>query len=491
MKSSGWKNAAFVALAGICLTASVRDIVGRLADPSVPEHLSAWREAVRHVPDDVCGVPCADPADPDPVMRARLIALAWEAAPKRIVPLSEDDTRFATVITSSFLGADERTRLQAANYSPAYRNEFATVWTRESPAVERVAAARHVSVGEELCGLLAALCVMTGLWMIYRRWMGAWPKAGTLALAAAVFAILSVVTLQHGLLAPNGLGVQAGKAKLFWMCGGAPDGFWTDPAFAVCQPGYPPGLTLLALLSFAVSGGCGEHLVQLICPFAVALVFLEIASLIRNWRGTVIAFLFAISPLAVLLASGFYAEPFAALCLVCGIRSVRCGHIRGGWAIAGCAGLFRPEGLVLVVALGLAMRWSGSRTTVAWRDLPIAAAPSLAWQVFCLLSGAHVYGFHAAALPDFSRVLAAGAALGSCLLRFWLIGGVLLFSLAFWRRSKVAVVGVSAACGAGLLMAGFNVSEHFQWIVGNVIPRFVWMSLAAPLAWAFGGRRAK
>jgi hypothetical protein len=74
--------------------------------------------------------------------------------------------------------------------------------------------------------------------------------------------------------------------------------FWTSPEFAVCQPSYPPGMVCPAIVSFAVSGGFGESLLQLFVPLAQALLFLEIVGEgPRSPIRSLIALSFVLSPL--------------------------------------------------------------------------------------------------------------------------------------------------------------------------------------------------
>ena len=93
----------------------------------------------------------------------------------------------------------------------------------------------------------------------------------TAAFLAAAWTLLALgVTLCHTLSPPNGLGVSGGRAALWLLSGGVPEGFFSDPALATFQPSYPPGLALLTLGAWGAAGGVGEWLTQLLAlaPFA-------------------------------------------------------------------------------------------------------------------------------------------------------------------------------------------------------------------------------
>ena len=89
-----------------------------------------------------------------------------------------------------------------------------------------------------------------------------------------LFALLAgALALSHTLVAPNGLGVSGGRAKLMYIAGGMPPEFFTDVARRTLQPAYPPGHALITLGCYGLAGGCGEWLTQLVGVVAGALVF--------------------------------------------------------------------------------------------------------------------------------------------------------------------------------------------------------------------------
>ena len=316
--------------------------------------------------------------------------------------------------------------------------------------------------------------------------------------------MLSAVSLKVGFSAPNGFAVYAGKAKLLLAAGGVPQGFWTSPEFAVCQPSYPPGMVFPAIVSFAVSGGFGESLLQLFVPLALALLFLEIVGEgPRSPIHSLIALSFVLSPLAMRMAAGYYAEPMAALLVAMGLNAVKRGRSMRGWALVGVAALFRLECLVLAAALllcGGVCRESGKNDLKWWLRTALCLSPGVAWNVFAILHGAHVQGFDFFSFPSLHRVgIAARCAFADILfLRNGLLPVCLSAALAaasVVRGERVLARKWLVACfvvlSVGIVTLGFNESMHYAWITDNVMPRYAWLC-ALPLLvsdghWFSGG----
>lgn len=72
---------------------------------------------------------------------------------------------------------------------------------------------------------------------------------------------------------------------------------------------------------------------------------------LRSPIRSLIALSFVLSPLAMRMAAGYYAEPMAALLVAMGLNAVKRGRSTRGWALVGVAALFRLECLVLAAAL--------------------------------------------------------------------------------------------------------------------------------------------
>ena len=336
-----------IALAGCCVNGW--SFARRLLDPPVQPHVSSWREVASGVRARRPALLCRDAAKPAPVERTRLIALNWELAPVCVRAWNGEggDSLPDAVFVSAWSGEAERDRLASLGFSPVAGTGFAAVWRRASGdgADDAVRAGpRAPSVFREGCGVGAVLLAVAVLvWWTVRG--ARRPVAGAVAVGLVLFALYAWAALSHRLPAPNGLGVYGGRAKLLLASGGVPDGFWTDPAYGVYQPSYPPGLTLLALAADAVAGGCGDWLVQLLPVGAMTALAVVLLSGTGTWTGRLLVLAVLLSPVSVRLAAEFHAEPFAALCLVAGGRLLRDHGGRAG----------RP-----VRALGV-LRGAGSR----------------------------------------------------------------------------------------------------------------------------------
>jgi hypothetical protein len=454
----------------------VRWAIVRLPRRSLPEHSASWAEAARSLPAQRIGILCDDPSNIDSVERARMIAVSWENCPQPVmaVGLSKPGDWPPVVMASSYLSEPDQARIRKAGYHVVSDNDFAAAWScgdivpsrRESP----------VSAGREAVGVSFVLAVMVLFWRGLRIRSENPTGAGEVICALAVFAVSAAVALCHGLIPPNGLGVYAGKARLLLMSGGVPEGFFSSPDYACYQPSYPPGLTCLALIAYAVSGSCGTWLIQLIVPLSSALLFLELAGDSRRRLSSAIALAVVVCPVALKMASGFYAEPLAALLLAMGTRRIIREDGILGWLLLGASGLFRHECLLLVICILIARPFSARRTNLA--GTCAALALPAAWQALAWAQGARIYDFDFTAWPDLSRTLMAFSRLFS-----WqaILACVLLVGLLERRSAGVVPASVAFMLCCAVAM-GFNASLHFEWLLGNAVPRVVWLSLIPSVA---------
>lgn len=480
-----------VVLTGIA--ASLIDIAGRFVDPSVPEFIAAFRDAARHAGNGAVGVLCENPEDPTPVDRSRAIAALWECAPRDVEPvgLSRAGEWNGVLLATAFLRPDEKDRLRASGYRESHGNEFATVWCRPAAPAGAYQSVPPISRVRDAVGTFVFLAVIASLWCLLRRSEGEFPDYGCVALALVVFVILAAVALSHPLLVPNGLGVYGGKAKVL-LAGSVPDGFWSGLGFAWLQPFYPPGLTALMTAAFAFAGGCGDRYVQLLGPFFMALLFLELNGRSCRPMNLVLSLLFVLNPIAVDLATGLYAEPFAALSLVIGWRLVWRGRSTLGWGILGLAGLFRLEGVLCASVAWTALRLFGGRTNARLTGLVLALAPEILWIAFCASVGAAIRGF------DFLRLPSATLAFAYCTELFRsvfgglpfaaLVGGLFfLFALCLFAKGQSpgsyrvllsALVFVLASLIITAVAFGFVTTSHWTWMLARLVPRQLWLYLA-------------
>lgn len=488
-----------IALAGCCVNGW--SFARRLLDPPVQPHVSSWREVASGVRARRPALLCRDAAKPAPVERTRLIALNWELAPVCVRAWNGEggDSLPDAVFVSAWSGEAERDRLASLGFSPVAGNGFAAVWRRASGdgADDAVRAGpRAPSVFREGCGVGAVLLAVAVLvWWTVRG--ARRPVAGAVAVGLVLFALYAWAALSHRLPAPNGLGVYGGKAKLLLASGGVPDGFWTDPAYGVYQPSYPPGLTLLALAADAVAGGCGDWLVQLLPVGAMTALAVVLLSGTGTWTGRLLVLAVLLSPVSVRLAAEFHAEPFAALCLVAGGRLLRDRGGRAAWWTMGCAGLFRFEGALWAVLLWTASCCSFGR----WRDARGALAacllPCAVWWMVCLCAGWRVPDWDFLDVPSLANVRHAG---GLCLRG--IVASCPGFGCAAWALALAALpsarrpgmpAGVWAPLsGLAVLCAlwGFYAGPDPAWALDMTVPRQVWLAVVLSVGWFAGGRTA-
>lgn len=459
-------------LVAVCCWQACSALVGRMRFGSQPEFVPGYRSSARCVSEDRVGVLCEDRDNLDSIDRSRLIAANWELAPRvaEAVDLRQTNAWPTVVLVSSYLSPAVRGQLTDLGYSPVASNEFSAVWT-VGPAV-RPFAEEDVRVSlREALSVLAVLSLMC---------LVAWWCAGTgclsrdrTVLACVVFGVLGAAAMSHGLLTPNGLGVQAGKAKLLLLAGGVPEGFWSDPRYAVYQPSYPPGLTLLSAAFFLLAGTFGDWLVQLLEPAAMALVFWVLSARTEDRLQLVCLASFLLCPTAQRLASGFYAEPFVLLCVAAGMSRVCAKGGRVGWLVVGCAGLFRHEGLLLAVGLWCGLRLTDGKISLSdVADLVLAMLPGLAWQVFVWSRGAGLFDYDFGALPRLSQMREAWHVLLKTYGQYGLAAGA-VFLL---RGRKLVFAGwATLLLAAGPFLLGFSTSTRFEWVASTVLPRYGWL----------------
>ena len=450
-------------------------------------HADACRELVeRLVPDGTEVYYCSDSHDGglQPAERSIHIALSWAASP-RPVRFGEGGGGAGAIVVSRFR------RVEFPGFRRVAENDCAALWLKEGvlpknedflPAVSPVREAAGVAVVGLLVFAFGRFAVRGGSAV-----GGAWPCAAVVLLVAGGLA------LAHTFVAPTGLGVWGGKAKLLYLCGGLPGGFFVDPARATLQPAYPPGLALLTLLAYAVSGGCGEWLVQLVVVFAASALCALLCSRTGSWPALLWILAALLTPLSLRVSSLYYAEPFVALLVLAGWMRIREGRgVLSGWALVGAAGLFKGEGVVLCLACWAALRLTDGRRAAHPRGLLAALALPCAWQVGVRLAGGTLYDFAAPWQPDFARLwTAAGFALRAAFLRpwdyifAWPLAALLLAAAPFRRRFaadradcrglRAAALAALAASAAFVFVFSLSRATDFGWHLSTALPRLLWV----------------
>lgn len=479
---------AVLALAAFCLWRSVDAALAYFGSEDAYSYLSNWRTAAREAPEGRLALWCDDADAISPMERSRLVAMAWERMPGPIaaVDAASGLESVECVLSSAWTSRSAVDKLESGGFSVVSTNEYVKTWSREGVYCRARRDGAGVSLSREVAALFVALALAVLALAASGgfRGVGKWPVAASLAVAVA----LGAAALSHPLLAPNGLGTYGGKAKLLYECGGVPAAFLGSAGGEVLQPSYPPGLTLLAWLHFALSGGCGDRLVQMLVVFAMAALCF---ALTRRSKGPVEAlpvFLFCLSPVAVRMAAGFYAEPFAALALLLGWDLDGRGRRFAGALVMGLSGAFRPEAGVVAVLFAAA----ASANCGAWRGrlamLAAAVAPSAAWQAVCgVLGYGGLYDWDFCAAPKPGQVTYAAWVEAKALGLLVVPVVALAFLVHHVRKLRLCPWAVRALVPMALLLAaiplscGFYASPCADWMADNTVPRLVWYISAVPL----------
>jgi len=320
------------------------------------------------------------------------------------------------------------------------------------------------------------------------------------------FMFVAALALSHTFYAPNGLGVYGGKAKLFYFTGGIPEGFFTDNAYSTYQPAYPPGLAVLTLLSYIISGGCGEWLTQLMPVFATAvLMWVLCGNTVSAWGMLWVLAAFA-NGLVLHMATLYHAEPFVALFVILGWLRLRENKDDWrGWLLLGIAGLFKNEGLVVacavwgVYAVYTTMKnMKNMKNMKSMKKLPMSllsmskyfllvAALPVAWHVSCRLAGATLYDYAPVWEPDWAKFAAASEhILKTVFYKPWRYGfayplAVLAPVLLLSANRKEYKPVLAASLTMLLCMPAFayvyslSRSPFFEWHLGSSAARLLWV----------------
>ena len=488
MSGSACRLAASAGIVAFCLW--------RLAVSSVPamspraySYIADWRGIAAGLGVGKAALLCADASDLTPVDRSRLAALSWELGRNvpRVVGNVFEIGDVDCLATSAYMSPVDRRRLEESGMSVAAANGSACAW-RRATAQGTMPAKEVPSAFREAASLAVVVSLLALCWLLGRGfWRGGASPSAT-AFAAAVFVTMGVVAVSHPLTPPNGLGVYGGKAKLVFECGGVPEGFWRLPLYSHFQPAYPPGLTIVSLLHFALSGGCGDRLVQLVVPFALALLLLEMSWPAGGWRAALPAAMFAVSPVGVRLSSGFYAEPFAALSLLVGWNAMRKGRVFSGAVAMGLTALFRPEGGVVALVFAAAYMLSAPQAHRSWKGVALLFAVAAVWPAFCLCVGCRLPDWDLSRRPDGPRIVYAAWCAAKALAMQALPAAALAVLLSRRSRARRSPMLSAAVLAAATLMAlavvacGFHDSPYSSWMVRSTIPRVVWCLSVIPLA---------
>lgn len=478
-----------------CCGNTLRAVCGRFNEIAVGRSGREFAEAATAGNGGRVGLLCRNPLEPDSIERHALIEVDWEISPRVATPIGFDElatwTDDVIVVKPTDYSISKRMRRQG--YRKCFENDRALLWsskTIDSPSGDQSA---HCTFG--LQGLIGCTAVVG---ILFAGWLSLRSRRRLcridLLLGLAVFLTLAAMAVIAEPSAPNGIGTYGGKAKLFLSSGGIPLGFWRNCEFSVLQPSYPPAMTLVAMLAYFLSGfEFTTCWVQLLVPAMISCLYMELASRCNDWRSRAVAIIFAFSPLTINLASGFYAEPLAALAIAMGINLLMDGRSNRGWTLIGLAGLIRHEGLLIAGVIwcvaAVADCCAGRiRTRELMKSSFFALMPGVCWQILTWHMGASIQGFalNGAFSPD-QMVIAATEYLKELTIECGFGGGYLISAMltyaAVWRESgeyarrlgaSMAILSIIAFCGA--LVMGFCTANDPIWIVETHSSRFLWMS---------------
>ena len=483
------------------------------------------REMVeKHVPqgESVCLIIKSENGDPASIERSLHITLSWAMSPKPVEIRSRHDYEKTD---ASFLVINKYSDFKPAGFEKIAEGPGQALWRREGRESGDSAGMgnnrggppnpfREAAGAVFVCALIAFAVRRSKPAPApehdFSRQPALFSRLKTAWIPCVFFILAAAQALSHTFNAPTGLGVYGGKAKLFFLSGGIPAGFFTNPAYSTMQPAYPPGLTLLTLLSYAVSNSCGEWLTQLIPVFAAAVALWGLCHGARAvWAMLWILAAF-LDRQVLIMSAYYYAEPFVALCIVLGWSRISGnGSDWRGWLLLGAAGLFKNEGLVIACAVSAA--WicckpggrmgggpGGKNPRVPLLKICVCViAPTLAWHIACRLAGATLYDYAPVWQPDRAKFATAFAhILKTAFAEPWRYGFAYPLAVAgllwrcFVRRKSQGASGRFASCFAPPLVAplvapliclpafayvySLSLSPDFDWHLGSSAARLLW-----------------
>lgn len=458
------------------------------------QYTDAYRELVNQfAPFDGDVYYCCDASDGrlQPAERSVHLALSWELCPTPVRFGSVDDVDDADVIVISRFR-----RVRFHGYRSIAENDYAALWLRDGIPAPKTSRTLNVGPLREMAGVIFLGFSALGIGGLFLCRGGLWFQGGwwcLLGFVAIVFVVTGGLALTHTFVAPTGLGIYGGKAKLLFFHGGVPPDFFTAASYSTFQPAYPPGLALLTLVSYLVSGCCGEWLTQLISVIAMALLATFLFSRTDLTTARLLILAAMLTPVSLRLSSYYYAEPIVALFILVGWERIRDRNGKtGDWVLMGIAGLFKNEGCVLFAICWTAIRLTDGRRRASWFGLVAGLALPFAWHVGCRLVGGTLYDFAAPWNPDVMRLWITFCMVVRemllCPWRYAFVCPLMLVLLAarpFWVRltgkppmslpelyAATFVLGLSVVSFAYIL--SLSRAPDFYWHLSTSLPRLLW-----------------
>lgn len=308
-----------------------------------------------------------------------------------------------------------------------------------------------------------------------------------------LFLFYAFLTLSHTFVTPNGLGVFGGKAKLLYLSGGIPPGYFTDAAWSTLQPAYPPGFALLTLGCYGLAGACGEHLTQLLsCLFmACALLFIGLKLPQRGPLFLPVILWFAVAFLAeqaIWTGIFFYAEPWMLFVLLVSVDAIMADAEHAEkpstlpWILLGSCGWNKNEGIIYLPVVWLAMRLIHASSRVPLKSLGFGLILPLLWMIYSRFFGAKLYNFAPFWQSDCHQAwLAAKAIAKLAFLEPWRYGfayplTIIILAFSSFRTGRVVVGLLVMLANLLAFIAIFSISRaaEFEWHLDS-LERLLWI----------------
>lgn len=477
----------------VCCRATFERVYDIIKGPSQPAYVAGFRDIARYVPKTDVALLVNKSGVLSPADRTCLLALNWGIAPRVACAL---DARDAVVfpgclVSSAYLPVGMKRRFREKGLEIVSSNDEACLWTWG----EKSCAKNESGACSSVRGVIGTIVFMA-IGLLIWKWMAGPFKIHRwdAVIAIVIFVVLAVCALRHGLSAPNGLGVYAGKARLFMLSQGIPSGFWSDARYAVFQPGYPPMMTLLAWGYFSVAGFFEPGL-QCVVPFVVTLLYLSVVRGIEGLGRRLFCVLFFLSPLTITLGCGCYGEPLAALFLVVAFRNYIEEKFMKFSLLLILLTLTRPEGFMLAVLLLIVVAMDRAKVCSATTRISflicviLVLMVGVGWWSFVYCAGTGIQDYTIFKIPSLLNFQIIGRKLFNiweCLDRNGAVGiwFLIVFMCALLGKgiSRQISLFVLVAIGFGCLALAFFETKDFGWLVSRTLPRYIWLVTMLPLA---------
>jgi len=383
-------------------------------------------------------------------------------------------------------------------YGLAAEDRYLSLFTRLGKATRSPVVSSSQSTLSWLRMAFSALTVFVCVGLVSCMLSGTKTRLTLTSLTAVIsfgIVLAALCVLTHTLRSPNGTAVYAGKAKL-WLTCGVPSGYLTDSAWLVFLPAYPPLLSVLSYLYYALAGACDNWLVQFV-PFAGVFwcMFVLFTRAGNALMKSAVVLFFSLS-YSIYVIAGYYAEGYVALALVLALSRIERGD--SGfmtWLVAGSAALFKNEGLLFYIVLAFShavVMGCGRRHLLC---MMAGALPSAAWHLAVRALGGGVDGYDTNTLSIFlSHVWEALRELMTLFATEWKSGihslPLLMIAIAFslkrkgYARCRPSVMTGAFCVGsvlASVLVYGFCSDWNIDWRIHSSLFRLVWVSAAVSL----------